>query len=145
MDVELNGKSLGDEIYEVSGLKTGDVLKVTAMSKEDFAKYVKESKLVARSKMSKAKGKKAVKVYWFEKSGDERIYDLDFDGYQVFRSTKRFKGFGKKPLFTTKRTKYWNTAIEDGVKYFYKVRGFVKVDGKKYYTDWSLKAWRTVE
>lgn len=98
--------------------------------------------LVARSEMSTAKGKKAVRVSWFEKNGA----DLSFlEGYEVFRSTKRFSGFGTKPIFTTERTKYWNTDIEEGMKYFYKVRGFVTIDGEKSYTDWSLKAWRTVE
>ena len=145
MDVTLNGESLGDDVYEVTGLKTGDVLKVAAMSEADFAAYVKDTQLVARSKMSRAKGKDAVKVYWYEKSGDEKIYDLEYDGYQVYRSVKRFSGFGKKPIFTTERTAYWNTAIEEGVKYYYKVRGYVELNGKKYYTDWSLKAWRTVE
>ncbi len=98
--------------------------------------------LVARSEMSSAKGKKAVKVRWYEEDGD----DISFlEGYEVFRSVKRFKGYGTKPFFTTEREKYWNTDIEEGMKYFYKVRGYVTIDGEKYYTDWSLKAWRTVE
>ena len=91
--------------------------------------------------MSSAKGGKAIKVYWYEKDGEDlRI----LDGFEVFRSTKRFKGYSNKPIFETEREAYWNTAIEEGVKYYYKVRGYVEIDGEKYYTDWSSKAWRTV-
>lgn len=116
---------------EEPAVEEGAVLKAT----------VDEMKLVTRSEMSSAKGGKAIKVYWYEKDGEDlRI----LDGFEVFRSTKRFKGYSNKPIFETEREAYWNTAIEEGVKYYYKVRGYVEIDGEKYYTDWSSKAWRTV-
>ncbi len=109
---------------------------------EALREAVDSIQLTARSEMSKAKGKKAVKLSWFDQNGA----DLSFlDGYDIFRSIKRYNGYGKKPFFTTERTQYWNTAVESGKKYYYKVRGFVIIDDKKYYTDWSLKAWRTVK
>jgi len=99
-------------------------------------------KLVARSEMSSAQDKKAVKVRWFDQNGA----DISFlEGFEVFRSVKRYEGYSKKPFFETEREKYWNTQIDDGMKYYYKVRGYVTIDGEKYYTDWSLKAWRTVK
>ena len=98
-------------------------------------------KLVARSKMSRLHGKPSVRVRWFDLYGN----DLDFDGYEVFRSVKRYKGYGKKPFFETKKEFYHNTLIESGNTYYYKVRGYIELNDKKYYTDWSNKAWRTVK
>ena len=90
--------------------------------------------LAARSEMSSAKGKKAVKISITEVDGE----DLDIlDGYEIFRSTKRYKGYTTKPYFTAERTSYWNTAIKTGTRYYYKVRGVRIIDGKKYYTKWS--------
>ncbi len=139
VDVTLNGVSQG-AVAELKGLETGDMVVIVtkAIEAEEPADDVQ---LVARSEMGKAKGKKAIKIYWYAEDGSE----LNFDGYEIFRSTKRFKGYGTKPIFTTEREVYWNTAIEEGVKYFYKVRGYNVVDGEKVYGDWSLKAWRTAE
>ena len=92
--------------------------------------------------MSKAKGKKAVKVRWFAKDGSSIDY---LEGFEVFRSYKRYEGYTQNAFFKTERHAYWNTAIKSGNKYYYKVRGYVTIDGVKYYTDWSLKAWRTVK
>ena len=98
-------------------------------------------KLIARSVMAKSpKGKKSVKVYWVDKNGKK----LDFDGVEVYRSIDRNEGFTTKPIFVTKNDVYYNTGIKKGMKYYYKVRGFKMIDGKKYYTMWSLKAWRYI-
>ena len=103
---------------------------------------VDELQLAACSEMSRAKGRKAVKINITEVNGE----DLDIlDGYEIFRSTKRYEGYTTKPYFTAERTSYWNTAIKTGTRYYYKVRGYAMIDGEKYYTDWSLKAWRTVK
>ena len=101
---------------------------------------VEKIDLVARSEKSEAKGKEAIKITWTEADGDDLAV---LDGYEIYRSTKRYEGYGKKPFFKTERTAYWNTAIEAGNKYYYKVRGYAEVDGEIYYTDWSVKAWRT--
>lgn len=98
-------------------------------------------KIVAHTKLTKVDGKKAVKVYWNGKDGAE----LNYDGYEVFRSVKKNSGYGKKPIFETKKEAYWNTAIKAGNTYYYKVRGYKVVDGEKVYSDWSTKAWRTVK
>ena len=94
----------------------------------------------ARSKMVTLKnGKIAVKITWKNTSG------VEFDGVEIFRSVKRYSGFTKKPFFSTKKDSYYNTAIESGNKYYYKVSGYVMVDDEKVYTDWSSKAWRTIK
>lgn len=108
---------------------------------------IRNIKLVARSRLiTKADGKKAVRIIWFDRNGAE----LDFDGVEIYRSTKRYKGYGTRPFYTTKKNKsegyYINTkGMKKGMKYYYKVRGYVPVDGKKVFTDYSLKAWRTIK
>ena len=149
-DVVLNGVSKG-KVTEVKGLKTGDKLVVTATKKaaeptdptdEAILATLADQKLVARSKVVTMKnGKKAVRITWYNQNGEM----MEFDGIQIYRSVKRYTGYGKKPIFTSESGKYYNTAVKEGTKYYYRVRGFVVIDGQKYYTDYSLKAWRTVK
>ena len=149
-DVVLNGVSLG-KVTEVKNLKTGDKLVVTAAkkaaeptepAKEEILAALADQKLAARSKLVTMKnGKKAVRITWYNQNGEM----MDFDGVEIFRSTKRNSVYGKKPIFTSVTGKYYNTAVKSGTRYYYKVRGFVIIDGQKYYTDWSLKAIRTVK
>lgn len=146
VDVTVNGVSKG-AVTSLSGLKTGDTVVVTTKlieAPKTEAQLVQEKldgmALVARSKRTAApSGKDSIMVYWYDKAGAE----FDFDGVEIYRSTK--KGSGYKKVFTSKTDKYYNTAIEEGVKYYYKVRGYVTVDGEKLYTDWSLKAIRTAK
>ena len=61
---------------------------------------------------------------------------------------KRNSGYGKKPMWTikAKNTKYYyNTAIKKGKRYYYKLRGYVEINGTKYYTPFSNKVYRTVK
>ena len=114
---------------------------IAAQKKETLAALA-DQKLTARSKIVAMKnGKKAVKITWYNKKG--KI--MDFDGVEIYRSTKKNSGYGKKPISTSATGKYYNTAIKSGTRYYYRVRGFVIIDGQKYYTDYSLKAIRTVK
>ena len=83
----------------------------------------------------------AILITWYDKNGNE----VNFDGVEIFRSTKRNSGYGTTPIYTSATGKYYNTSITEGTRYYYKVRGFVVIDGQKYYTDYSLKAIRTVK
>lgn len=150
-DVILNGASKG-KVTELTGLRTGDKVEVKTEkkqekpTKEEIIAALDNSKLVARSKLiTLENGKKAVRVTWYDQNGNE----IDFDGIEVYRSVKRYKGYGLKPLYTTKGDKsegyYVNTKdLKEGTTYYYKVRGYVTIDGQKYYTDYSLKAIRTI-
>ena len=101
---------------------------------------IRNINITLRSKQVKLKnGKKAIKLTWTTGS------DVDFDGVEIYRSAKRYSGYGKKPFYTTTKDAYYNTAIKKGTKYYYRVRGFVTIDGEKVYTDYSTKAWRTVK
>ena len=92
------------QIVFVSYLHCGDVNLVAGLP---LIEKVKETQLVARSQMSKAKGKKAVKVRWFAKDGSSIDY---LEGFEVFRSYKRYEGYTQNAFFKTERHAYWNTA-----------------------------------
>lgn len=151
-DVILNGVSKG-KVTELTGLRTGDKVEVKTKkkqekpSKEEIIAALDSSKLVARSKLiTLENGKKAVRVTWYDQNGNE----INFDGIEVYRSVKRYKGYGLEPFYTTKGDKsegyYVNTKdLKEGTTYYYKVRGYVTIDGQKYYTDYSLKAIRTIK
>ena len=100
---------------------------------------VESIKFKASSKKTTLKGKAAIKITW-------NAPEMDLDGYEVFRSTKKNSGYGKKPIFTTAKTSYTNNkGLKAGKTYYYKVRGFKYVNGEKVYTEWSTKAWRTIK
>lgn len=149
-DVLVNGVSKG-KVTELTGLKTGDKVEVKTEkkqeepkepTKEEIVAALKEQQLVARSKLTTSKsGRKAVLITWYDKNGNE----VTFDGVEIYRSTKRDSGYGDEPIFVSKTGKYYNTAITEGTRYYYKVRGYVIIDGQKYYTDYSLKAIRTIK
>ena len=151
-DVILNGVSKG-KVTELTGLRTGDKVEVKTEkkqekpSKDEIIAALESSKLVARSKLiTLENGKKAVRVTWYDQNGNE----INFDGIEVYRSVKRYKGYGLEPFYTTKGDKsegyYVNTKdLKEGTTYYYKVRGYVTIDGQKYYTDYSDKAWRTIK
>ena len=143
VDVSVNGISKGS-VATLEGLKTGDKVVITVISKvekiQNQLKNVTKENLRAHSKQVKLKnGKKAVKITWTNTSG------IDFDGVEIFRSFKRYEGFGTKPIFSTEKEQYYNTTVKKGVKYYYKVRGYIEYKGIKYYSDCSTKAWRTVK
>ncbi len=97
---------------------------------------IKLSTKVANTKT----GKKGIKLTW--KAGT----DIQLDGIEVFRSVKSKSGY--KKIYTTKKAKnagyYINTkSLKKNTKYYYKVRGFVTIDGQKVYTAWSNKGIRT--
>lgn len=147
VDVTVNGVSKG-AVTELTGLKTGDKVVVTTTKKTDvmtneaIIEAVESQRLVTRSKIVTTKGgKKAVCITWVDKNGNE----VDFDGVEIFRSLKKNSGYGKKPIYISKSDKYINTAVKAGKKYYYKVRGYVIVDGEKVYTEYSSKAYRTVK
>ncbi|MBQ6899498.1 MAG: hypothetical protein IJN72_01535 [Firmicutes bacterium] len=101
---------------------------------------VESVKLKLRSANSKtSKGKKAIKLTVSEVTDT----GIDFDGYVIYRSTKKTSGF--KKIYTTKTGTYYNTSAKKGVKYYYKAKGFVTIDGEKVYTGWSKKAIRTAK
>lgn len=75
-----------------------------------------------------------IKIRWYNISGET--------GYQISKSTKRT---GTNIVYTYKTIKgtYRTITAKKGIKYYYKVRAYKVVDGKKVYGLWSYtKAYR---
>ena len=91
------------------------------------------------STAGRTNGKSWIKIEWSTVGDDSAV-----QGYEIYKSTKKNSGY--KYAFTTKNPEnkwYKNTAgLKKGTMYYYKVRAFVEVDGQKYYSDWSNKAYR---
>ena len=137
----VNGEEKGGA-EAITGLKTGDIVKISAICYLDVIEEAQSYKLAARSKQIKRKNGMhpvKVKVTWYDENGKE----LKLDGYEIERSRKRYSGYQLR--FKTDREVYYNTYIENGAKYYYRVRGYILFKGEKYYTNWSKKAWRTVK
>lgn len=127
--------------YALLEASEADVL--LEQQEKDIAKLkagVEGSTIKLRSKLTKT-GK--IRLEWSKSKG----YKVDY--YEVFRSVKKNKGYGKKAFFSTKdgaKKFYINTKeLKKGTRYYYKVRGVRVVAGEKVYTKWSNKAWRMVK
>ena len=146
-DVLLNGVSQGT-VTELTGLKTGDKVEITTAKKEgpaaeDNAKIIEgigNTSIVLKSQLTKNGN---VLLTWTKSKG----YKVDY--FEFYRSVKRYSGYGTKAFFTTADgswSKYLNTKeLKAGKTYYYKVRGVRVIDGQKYYTQWSNKAWRSIK
>ena len=146
-DVVLNGTSLG-KVNQVTGLKTGDKLVVTTKEKidEEAAKNerLKEGVRNTTIRLRSTLGNGFIRLDWEKSAG----YKVDY--YEVYKSTKRYSGYGTEPYFETKQGGltgwYKNTKeLKKGVRYYYKVRGVREIAGETVYTKWSTKAWRLVK
>ena len=61
------------------------------------------------------------------------------NGYQVYRSTKKSKGYKKvKTVKNGKTVSFTNKKLKKGKKYYYKVRAYRNVGGKKVYSGFSV-------
>lgn len=93
---------------------------------------VRELKITAKSTAKKG----SITVKWTVKGDATGI-----DGYEIWKSKKHSSGYSK--AFTTKKQTYKNTkGLKKGTRYYYKVRAYKMVDGKKITSDWSNKARR---
>ncbi len=158
-DVLLNGVSKGS-VTQLSGLKTGDKVEIKTAKKAESAepskptdptnpsadknakiiKGVEKTTVTLKSKLTK---NKKILLSWTKSRG------YKVDRFEIYRSVKKNSGYGKKAFFATKNgevSTYLNTKnLRTGKTYYYKLRAVCTIDGQKYYTQWSNKAWRTVK
>lgn len=82
---------------------------------------------LSRPKVTLKKGKKYAVIKY------KKVKDAH--GYEIYRSTKKKSGY--KKVTTTKKTSYKNKKLKSRKKYYYKVRAYRTVNGKKYYSSYS--------
>ena len=116
-----------------------DVDDPSTLTLDEVKAALKDTALTAKSELVQYKtGKAAIQVRLYVDS------TVKLDGFEIYRSFSKDSGYGKTPIFTTTNSSYINSKVALGYKYYYKFRGFVTVDGRKYYTDYSKKAYRIV-
>lgn len=137
-----NAKTV-EEVKAIQDAAQAEIDKILTSEEKaqiEATKGVNSDVFKAKSKLTKLNGKRAVKVTWNVPKG------MKIDGYEIFRSTERYSGFGTEPYFTTTKTSYTNNKdLKPGKTYYYKVRGYVLVNGEKIYTGFSTKAFRTIK
>lgn len=132
--VKLNGVTLEeDEDYEIEYRNNVNVGKATVViyGLGDYSGSKKAYFIIKPAKMkwksAKAKGDSAV-LKWKKQS---RV-----DGYEVYRSKKKASGYKRLGTVDKDVTSCTNPRLSKGT-YYYKVRSFVEIDGKKYYGAYS--------
>lgn len=105
--------------------KAGEFYLTAAEKVKDtmFAPIAKVTVDPAKVTIKSAKaGSKKVTLKWKKTAGAKQ--------YQVYRAEKKNGKF--KKVATVKKTSFTNKKLKKGKKYFFKVRGIAKVDGKTY-------------
>lgn len=147
--VKMEGKKNADGTYTFI---TGHFSTYAVMTAEEADKVIAEQEKAKNDRLkagvkatnikaSSAVKKEAITIKW------KKSYGYKVDYFQVFRSTKKNSGYGTKAFYTTKKgtqKSYKNTKkLKKGTRYYYKVRGVRKINGKNVYTRYSNKVWRT--
>ena len=112
--------------------------KVAAYQKIDkaycYGMYSSAVKCVSRPVQVVAKvkveGSRSIRLYWTRQS--------DVTGYEVYRSTSASGKYSlRKDITVNTRTYFINTGLNINGKYYYKVRSYKKINGKKVYGAFS--------
>lgn len=114
--------------------ESGEVQTLTAKQKKIIEKT--EAMKIKWTSAKYSKSKKAVVLKYYKSN---KSYKLD--GYMIYSSAKRSKGF-KKIVTTSKTSRTDKLSVKQNKQskqIYYKIRGFRKVAGKTYYTQWSSK------
>ncbi|MBQ0040760.1 MAG: hypothetical protein KBS56_01885 [Clostridiales bacterium] len=124
-------KTLADNKIVLDGIVSE--LKQNVMEQRADEELTRMAK-ATKGKVSKVKAVKRGKNKLTYKVADKGLYVAK---YQIYRSTKKSSGF-KKLATTSKKTYTDSKKLKKGKKYYYKVRGMVKLSTGKYtYTKFS--------
>ena len=132
--------ALGEYAVDVNATRYHKLLSLENLAEEYIIESVESLKVIKNhSTAGRTNGKSWIRIEWSTQGDDSYV-----QGYEIYKSTKKNSGY--KYSFTTKNPEnkwYKNTAgLKKGTRYYYKVRAIVEVDGQKYTSDWSNKAYR---
>lgn len=113
-------------------LLTADVMDIVDIYAQwddvDMVKKIKSQKVTGVKTIASKNG--SITVKWSDKTYA--------DGYVIYKSTSKTKGFKKISTVSSSKTKIVNKkGLKSGKRYYYKVRGYVEINGKKVYTKYS--------
>lgn len=113
-------------------LLTADVMDIVDVYAQwddaDMVKKIKSQKVTGVKTIASKNG--SITVKWSDKTYA--------DGYVIYKSTSKTKGFKKISTVSSSKTKIVNKkGLKSGKRYYYKVRGYVEINGKKVYTKYS--------
>ncbi len=95
-----------------------------------FSSSLRATTKIARPVVSLKAGKKKMRVSW------KRIKGVS--GYEIYRSTKKSKGYQKiRTAGRVSITSYTNKKLASKTKYYYRVRAYKVVNGRKIYSSYS--------
>lgn len=110
--------------------KMKSVIKTTKDEKSSFSKVKSAKCTPSAPKVSLSTSTKQAKVTWKKVSGAT--------GYEVYRSTSKDGKYKKvKTIKNSKTVSYKDKKVTSGKKYYYKVRTYKTVSGKKVYSNYS--------
>lgn len=96
----------------------------------DFSNTVQATTTIAKPVVTLKAYKKKMRVSWKKIKG--------VSGYEIYRSTKKTKGY--KKIKTAKKANivsYTNKSLKSKKRYYYKIRAYKKVNGRKVYSKYS--------
>lgn len=94
----------------------------------DMVKKVKSQKVTGVKAIASKNG--SITIKWSDKTYA--------DGYVIYKSTSKTKGFKKISTVPSSKSKIVNKkSLKSGKRYYYKVRGYAEINGKKVYTKYS--------
>ncbi len=133
-------KTTSSNQYKVTNLKTATTYQFkvraykTVSGKNYYSSYSSAIKLTTKTttpKISKVTaGKKKATVKWGKVTGAT--------GYEIYMSTNKSKNYSRIKTITNGKTiKYTKTKLKKGKKYYFKIRTYRTVNGKKIYSSYS--------
>lgn len=113
--------------YQITAYVTG---KDGTVIESERSSAVSSTPLLLKPDLKVKSGKKKAVIKWSMVPGAS--------GYQVYRSTKKSKGYKKvKTVKNGKTVSFTNKKLKKGKKYYYKVRAYRTVGGNNVYSDYS--------
>lgn len=95
-----------------------------------FSSPVSAKPALKKTSVKLTAGKRKASIRWSKVSGAS--------GYQIYRSTKKSRSYKRvKTLTSGKSVKYTNKKLKKGKRYYYKVRSYRTISGKKVYSGFS--------